>query len=84
MLNLWVDDDGDYVEEELELYSWFGDEEFQSGIGYGSNSLEDEEEEDEEDHEGNYTTNSHYDRNQEGMALGQYKLHYSQDLDIST
>jgi hypothetical protein len=49
MLNLRVDEDEDLVEEELELYSWFGEEEYQSGIGYESNSMEDEEEEDEEE-----------------------------------
>lgn len=56
MLNLRVDEDEEFMEEELEVYSWFGDgEEYQSGLGYDSNSLEDEEEEDEEDHDGNFT-----------------------------
>lgn len=43
------DEEEAYVEEELDMYSWFGDEEYQSGLGYGSNSLEDEEEEDEDE-----------------------------------
>lgn len=58
MLNLWVDEVDDYVEEELELYSWFGDEDYQSGVIYGSNSLEDEEDEEEDDHDADYSTNS--------------------------
>ena len=52
MLNLRVDEDEELqslpVEEELELYSWFGEEE-QSGLGDESPSLEEEEEETEND-----------------------------------
>lgn len=60
-------------EEELELYSWFNDEQYHSRLEYDSNSIEDEEEEDEEMHD--YPSER---RNQHD------KLHYSQDLDIST
>lgn len=49
MLNLWVEEDDEIAEEELELYSWFGDDEYRSTGHDDSNSLEEEEEEDEDD-----------------------------------
>lgn len=58
MLNLRVDEDEDIQEEELELYSWFGDDEYRSAGADDTHSLEEEEEEDEEDADGNYTSNS--------------------------
>lgn len=71
-----------FVEEELDMYSWFGDEEYQSGLG--TNSLEDEEEEDEDDHL-MYITNQRLDWNQlDGINLNDYKQRYSVDFDIST
>jgi hypothetical protein len=74
MLNLRADEDEELAEEELELYSWFGEEDYQSGLGDESNSAEEEEEEDEDDGEGNFTTGTHFERgNHEGLPLGQYK-----------
>lgn len=64
MLPLRVDEVDDYDQEDLELYSWWNEEDqYHSRIEYDSNSVEDEEEEDEDDHDENFTSNSWFDRN---------------------
>jgi hypothetical protein len=49
-----VDEDDELVEDEFELYSWFGEEDYHSGLGDESQSAEDEEEEDEDETGGEF------------------------------
>lgn len=57
MLNLRQQDDEEFPDEDQEPYSWFGDEDNQSGLNDDSNSLEDEEEEDEDEQDITFNQN---------------------------
>ena len=80
---LRVDDDEELVEEELELYSWFGEEDYGSALGDESQSAEDEEEEDEEENTGALARRAQFERG-EGLPLAEYNKRKNQELDLST